>query len=40
MIEVVEGFGDDIAAFACHGHVTKADYETVPFPRSRTDEAA
>ena len=32
MIEVVEGFGDDIAAFACHGHVMKADYESVLIP--------
>ena len=32
MIEVLEGFGDNIAAFACHGHVTKADYETVLIP--------
>jgi SpoIIAA-like len=32
MIEVLEGFGDNIAASACHGHVTKADYETVLIP--------
>lgn len=32
MIEVVPGFPNNIAAFACHGHVTKADYETVLVP--------
>lgn len=32
MIEVLEGFGDDVGAYACHGHVTKADYETVLIP--------
>ncbi|HTQ22761.1 STAS/SEC14 domain-containing protein [Mycobacterium sp.] len=32
MIDALEGFGDNIGAFACHGHVTKADYETVLIP--------
>lgn len=32
MIEALEGFGDNIGAFACHGHVTKADYDTVLIP--------
>ena len=32
MIERLQGFPDDVAAFACHGHVTKADYETVLIP--------
>ena len=32
MIEALTGFADDVAAFACHGHVTKADYETVLIP--------
>ena len=32
MIEALTGFPDDVAAFACHGHVTKADYETVLIP--------
>jgi hypothetical protein len=32
MIETLTGFPDNVAAFACHGHVTKADYETVLMP--------
>lgn len=32
MIEQLAGFPDNVAAFACHGHVTKADYETVLIP--------
>jgi hypothetical protein len=32
MIEALTGFPDNVAAFACHGHVTKADYETVLIP--------
>lgn len=32
MIEALKGFPENIAAFACHGHVTKADYETVLIP--------
>ncbi len=32
MIEALAGFPDNIAAFVCHGHVTKADYETVVIP--------
>lgn len=32
MIEKLTGFPDNVAAFTCHGHVTKADYETVLIP--------
>ena len=32
MIKPLTGFPDNVAAFACHGHVTKADYETVLIP--------
>jgi hypothetical protein len=32
VIEVLTGFPDNVAAFSCHGHVTKADYETVLIP--------
>ncbi len=32
MIEMLEGFPDDVAAFAFHGHGTKRDYDTVPIP--------
>jgi SpoIIAA-like len=32
MIESLTGFPDDVAAFVCHGHVTKADYETILIP--------
>lgn len=32
MIEALTGFPDNVAAFACHGHVTKADYEKVLIP--------
>ncbi len=32
MIEVLTGFPDNVAAFECHGHVTKADYESVLVP--------
>jgi SpoIIAA-like len=32
MIEELPGFPDKVAAFACHGHVTKADYESVLIP--------
>lgn len=32
MIEELTGFPDNVAAFACHGHVTKSDYETVLIP--------
>jgi len=32
VIEALKGFPDNVAAFACHGHVTKADYETVLIP--------
>lgn len=33
MIEVLEGFSDNIGAFVAHGHVTKDDYETVLIPK-------
>ena len=32
VIELLEGFPDHVVALACHGHVTKADYETVLIP--------
>ncbi len=32
MIEVLNEFPDNVAAFACHGHVAKADYESVLIP--------
>ena len=32
MIEVLPGFPDNVAAFRCRGHVTKADYESVLVP--------
>lgn len=32
MIEILAGFPDNVAALACHGQVTKADYETVLIP--------
>lgn len=32
MIEQLADFPDNVAAFACHGHVTKADYESVLIP--------
>ncbi|VBA36962.1 hypothetical protein LAUMK13_01402 [Mycobacterium innocens] len=32
MIERLQGFPDDVAAFAFHGHVTKTDYDTVLVP--------
>jgi SpoIIAA-like len=32
VIELLKGFPDNVAALACHGHVTKADYETVLIP--------
>lgn len=33
MIEIVEGFPDNVAAFRATGHVHKNDYETVLIPR-------
>ncbi len=33
MIEVLEDFPDNVAAFVCRGHVTRADYESVLIPR-------
>ncbi len=32
MIEALEGFPDNVAAFAFHGKVTKADYDSVLIP--------
>ena len=32
MIEALKDFPDNVSAFACHGHLTKADYETVIVP--------
>jgi hypothetical protein len=32
VIEVLKEFPDNVAAFVCHGHLTKADYETVLIP--------
>ncbi len=32
MIELLQGFPDNVAAFAYHGHVTKADYDNVLIP--------
>ena len=32
VIEKLSNFPDNVAAFACHGHVTKSDYETVLIP--------
>ncbi|WP_260745320.1 STAS/SEC14 domain-containing protein [Mycobacterium sp. SMC-2] len=29
---MLDGFPDDVAAFAFHGHVTKSDYDTVLVP--------
>jgi hypothetical protein len=37
MIEALEGFPDNVAAFACHGHVTRNDYNAVLVPA--VDEA-
>ncbi|MBX7435090.1 STAS/SEC14 domain-containing protein [Mycobacterium sp. Y57] len=33
MIEVLEDFPDNVAAFVCRGRVTRADYESVLIPR-------
>ena len=32
MIELLKGFPDNVAAFAYHGHITKADYDKVLIP--------
>lgn len=29
MIEVLQGFPDQVAAYACSGHLTKADYKKI-----------
>ena len=41
MIEALKDFPDNISAFACHEHLTRADYETVIIPadRRQTDSA-
>ena len=33
MIEQLQGFPDNVLGFACHGHVTREDYDTVLVPR-------
>ena len=33
MIENLDGFPESVIAFACKGHVTRKDYETVLVPR-------
>lgn len=33
MIENLQGFPDDVVAFACRGHVTTHEYEAVLIPR-------
>jgi hypothetical protein len=46
VIQVLKGFPDNVASFACHGRLAKTDYETVliaaiedklycPFTRAR-----
>jgi len=32
MIEALTNFPDNVLAFVCHGHVTKADYESILTP--------
>jgi hypothetical protein len=32
VIELLKDFPDNVAAYACHGHVTKDDYEQVLIP--------
>ena len=32
MIEVLKGFPENVAAYVCRGHVSKADYDTVLMP--------
>jgi len=32
VIEILKDFPDSIAAFACRGHLTKSDYDTVLIP--------
>lgn len=36
MIEHLKTFPDNVVAFVCHGHVTKADYDTVLVPAVET----
>lgn len=33
MIEILEGFPQSVVAAACHGHVTRKDYEDILIPR-------
>ena len=33
MIEQLQGFPDNVLGFACHGHVTREDYDKVLVPR-------
>jgi SpoIIAA-like len=33
VIEALKDFPDNVIAIACHGHLTKADYETVLIPQ-------
>jgi hypothetical protein len=42
VIEALKDFPDDVAAFACHGHLTKTDYETPECarPGTRGEEGA
>ncbi len=32
MIEALKDFPENVAAFVCHGHVTRSDYDTVLVP--------
>ena len=32
VIEMLKEFPDNVVAFVCHGHLTKADYETMLIP--------
>jgi SpoIIAA-like len=38
VIEMLKDFPDIIAAFVCHGNLTKADYETVLIPAIEEDK--
>jgi hypothetical protein len=37
VIEALKDFPDNVIAIACHGHVTKADYESVLIPDIKTN---